>query len=416
MKHSHALVAAGSEVGRELQHVQQFIVHQANANVSVNPTNGKMQTQMTTIDHGKNFKPTMGAPVATNTTPFYGANNNMILNANKRRRTGQVVHAQQQKAPITAAIPNFNLNIPNPAAVLNNINTNGALTNMTPMQQRQKQKSQAQLARRRERNRILARRTRLRKKFFFESLQKEVMDLQKENAALRNIIKTNVPDLNTAKSILETCKKAELPPIVMEELGMSTGLDQQDFCLVKSLKTSQQSFVITDPSLQDNPIVYASDDFLTLTGYSREAVLGRNCRFLQGADTDKSKVNQIREAVETGEDVSVCLLNYTADGTPFWSQLFIAALRDTQNNIVNFIGVTVKVLGPGPDDPESDKFVNLTTSNNKQINQLEGNEDNNFDIVEDETMIGASHSVAPVLVSDSTDADQPSLSDYPVDC
>ena len=180
------------------------------------------------------------------------------------------------------------------------------------------------------------------------------MDLQKENAALRNVVKTHI-DSSQAKTILQTCKTPELPQIVVEELGMNTGLDQQDFCLIKSIKTSQQCFIITDPSLQDNPIVYASDDFLKLIGYARDSVLGRNCRFLQGTATDQSKVDLIRKGVANGEDVTVCLINYTADGTPFWNKLFIAALRDTQNNIVNYIGVTVKVSGPGPDDPENGK-------------------------------------------------------------
>lgn len=208
-----------------------------------------------------------------------------------------------------------------------------------------RQKSQAQIDRRRERNRILARRTRLRKKFFFESLQKEVMDLQKENLVLKEIVRTRVEE-NKARKILDTCTaNQELPQVVLEHCGDPSVLAQQDFNLMASIKQSQQSFVITDPSLQDNPIVYASDDFLELTGYTREQVLGRNCRFLQGTDTDPNKVAEIRKGLQNGDDVSVTFLNYCADGTPFWNKLFIAALRDAQNNIVNYIGVSVKVAG-----------------------------------------------------------------------
>jgi PAS domain S-box-containing protein len=134
-------------------------------------------------------------------------------------------------------------------------------------------------------------------------------------------------------------------------------LDQQDFNLIKSIQQSQHSFVITDPSLADNPIVFASDDFLSLTGYAREEVLGRNCRFLQGTETSQDKVNEIRKGLSTGDDVSVTLVNYTCDGVPFWNKLFIAALRDAQNNIVNFIGVAVKVSSPDPGDPEFGKII-----------------------------------------------------------
>jgi PAS domain S-box-containing protein len=204
----------------------------------------------------------------------------------------------------------------------------------------------------------LARRTRLRKKFFFESLQKEVMDLQRENSALKDIVRSQL-DCEEGRQLLDQCDATDkLPEGVMEACGeLSADMDKQDFNLIKSIQSSQHSFVITDPSLQDNPIVFASDDFLSLTGYSREDVLGRNCRFLQGDETSKEKVDEVRKALATGDDVSVTLVNYTADGAPFWNKLFIAALRDAQNNIVNFIGVVVKVASPQPGDPEFGKVI-----------------------------------------------------------
>jgi len=246
------------------------------------------------------------------------------------------------------------------------VNTSGsnkrprAVTGSGSQPTSRRQKTQAQIDRRRERNRILARRTRLRKKFFFESLQKEVTDLQLENLALKEIVKTTISDQDAekAKAILSQCTANEsLPSIIAESCGMDSmeELDKQDFSLVRCLQKSQQSFVITDPSLQDNPIVYASEGFLYITGYARDEVLGRNCRFLQGTNTCESKTKEVRNALANGEDVSVCILNYTADGTPFWNQLFIAALRDANNNIVNFVGVICKVASPSPDDSEAGK-------------------------------------------------------------
>lgn len=238
-----------------------------------------------------------------------------------------------------------------------------------------RQKSQAQQDRRRERNRILARRTRLRKKFFFESLQKDVSDLQRENAALKSIVRSRLRP-EDARPLLERCNANELLPSAIHNLedgdfdddegggvggGGSSGyakmLDREDFSLIQSIQNSQQCFVITDPSLHDNPIVYASDDFLSLTGYTQEEVLGRNCRFLQGSETDPNKVATIRKSVEVGEDVNVTLVNYTSEGVPFWNSLFIAALRDAEDNIVNFIGVIVKVNGPEPGDSEYGKVL-----------------------------------------------------------
>jgi len=255
------------------------------------------------------------------------------------------------------------------------------------MQGRGRKKTQAQIDRRRERNRILARRTRLRKKFFFESLQKEVMELQKENVALRDIVRTEIEG-EEGRALLEQCNAVrKLPREVLEACGENPDLDQEDFNLVTSIQQSQNSFVITDPSLQDNPIVFASDDFLTLTGYSREDVLGRNCRFLQGDDTSKEKVDLIKKGLAMGEDVSVTLVNYTADGTPFWNKLFIAALRDAQNNIVNFIGVIVKVASPEPGDPD---FGNPLGTESEIKDQSEVDPDGIVKTIEDAAVADAS--------------------------
>merc|ERR1712232_253469 len=132
-------------------------------------------------------------------------------------------------------------------------------------------------------------------------------------------------------------------------------LVNSDFSLIESLTSGQQNFVLSDPRLPDNPIVYASAGFYNLTGYSREQVLGRNCRFLQGPGTDPKHIEMIRSAVAKGNDFSVCVLNYKADGTPFWNQLFVAALRDTDNCIVNFIGVQCAVETEGESTLLEDK-------------------------------------------------------------
>ena len=95
--------------------------------------------------------------------------------------------------------------------------------------------------------------------------------------------------------------------------------------------------MLSDPRLPDNPIVFATPGFYKLTGYTPEQVLGRNCRFLQGSGTDPKSVDIVRKAIQSGSDCTVCLLNYKADGTPFWNQFFVAALRDSDNCIVNYV-------------------------------------------------------------------------------
>eukprot|EP00270_Netrium_digitus_P005956 TRINITY_DN1803_c0_g1_i3.p1 TRINITY_DN1803_c0_g1~~TRINITY_DN1803_c0_g1_i3.p1 ORF type:complete len:952 (+),score=329.11 TRINITY_DN1803_c0_g1_i3:111-2966(+) len=109
--------------------------------------------------------------------------------------------------------------------------------------------------------------------------------------------------------------------------------------LATTLERIQKNFVITDPRLPDNPIIFASDDFLELTEYAREEVLGRNCRFLQGKDTDPNTVQKIRHAIDNAEDVTVQLLNYTKSGKPFWNLFHLQAVRDNKGQLQYFIGV-----------------------------------------------------------------------------
>jgi arabinogalactan endo-1,4-beta-galactosidase len=72
-------------------------------------------------------------------------------------------------------------------------------------------------------------------------------------------------------------------------------------------------------------------------------VLGRNCRFIQGPETDVEEVAKIRKAISEGVDVSVLLLNYHKDGTTFWNQVHCAALRNEYGEIVNYVGVQCQV-------------------------------------------------------------------------
>ncbi|KAG5183189.1 AUREO-like protein, partial [Tribonema minus] len=161
-----------------------------------------------------------------------------------------------------------------------------------------------QQQKRRERNRVLAKRTRLRKKFMFQSLQTQVSSLHQENARLKGIVATRCGDRGAA--LLQQCSAASVPNVVANTTGQATALlHQSDFLLVKALQASAPSFCVTDPSLPDCPIVYASDGFIALTGYSRQQVLGRNCRFLQGPDTDPDTVAQLRRGIAEGRDTSV---------------------------------------------------------------------------------------------------------------
>nr|AML76786.1 putative LOV domain-containing protein [Mertensia paniculata] len=119
-----------------------------------------------------------------------------------------------------------------------------------------------------------------------------------------------------------------------------------------SLGRIKQSFVLTDPCLQDMPIVYASEAFLRLTGYARHEVLGRNCRFLSGPDTDPSTGFLINECIESERACTVRILNYRKEETSFWNYLHISPVRDASGKVAYFVGVQINDLCADQDQEE----------------------------------------------------------------
>jgi phosphoserine phosphatase RsbU/P len=96
----------------------------------------------------------------------------------------------------------------------------------------------------------------------------------------------------------------------------------------RALAASAEGITIADARLPDQPLIYANAGFERLTGYSVAEVLGRNCRFLQGSATDLATLDELRTAIGQEREVTVQLLNYRKDGTPFWNRLSITPVHD----------------------------------------------------------------------------------------
>ncbi|MBA3348170.1 MAG: PAS domain-containing protein [Actinobacteria bacterium] len=107
--------------------------------------------------------------------------------------------------------------------------------------------------------------------------------------------------------------------------------------VARAISALNDGVVLTDPSLPDHPIVWANDAFFELTGYGRDEVIGRNCRFLQGPLTDPFAVDRIRQAVASREHFHEALLNYRKDGTAFWNALTVSPVFDADGALVNFV-------------------------------------------------------------------------------
>jgi len=96
---------------------------------------------------------------------------------------------------------------------------------------------------------------------------------------------------------------------------------------------------LSDPDLEDSPIIYANKAFENLTGYSQAEIIGHNCRFLQGEDREQAERYQIMEALKNHQAVEVTLRNYRKDGTLFYNHLKIVPLFDRKQRVLYYLGV-----------------------------------------------------------------------------
>ncbi|MGU3465216.1 PAS domain-containing protein [Methylobacterium sp. C33D] len=110
-----------------------------------------------------------------------------------------------------------------------------------------------------------------------------------------------------------------------------------------AVRATRMPMIITDPAQHDNPIVFVNEAFLKLTGYTRMEVVGRNCRFLQGPDTETVAVDRLRDAIRRAEDVRVDLLNYRKDGSTFQNALYVGPVRDEEGRVVYFFASQLDV-------------------------------------------------------------------------
>ncbi|KAJ8602509.1 hypothetical protein CTAYLR_001273 [Chrysophaeum taylorii] len=223
--------------------------------------------------------------------------------------------------------------------------------------------------------REFAQRTTLRRGFFASALKRQLEALREENRQLKRLA-VEVLDDRARRDLFadlgteQSCVVADPPAVEAAQQGAVEAAQQdadaradvaalakvvqttrrvvattehdvtrRDLTLVKVVQQAQRAFVVTNPALPDNPIVWSSDEFTKLTGYDRSEVCGRNCRFLQGPKTNPKTVDAVRHAIGESHEASVVLLNYRKDGSTFWNRFFIAPLHDSKGQVTFFVGV-----------------------------------------------------------------------------
>jgi PAS domain S-box-containing protein len=135
----------------------------------------------------------------------------------------------------------------------------------------------------------------------------------------------------------------------------STGGSNDPFA--SAVRATRMPMVISDPRQPDNPVVFANDAFCRLTGYERADILGRNCRFLQGPETDPATIRRIHEAVNSARSIEIDIRNHRRDGEPFWNRLLMAPVRDADGELVYFFASQVDVT------IERERLAGLETHN-----------------------------------------------------
>jgi PAS domain S-box-containing protein len=109
--------------------------------------------------------------------------------------------------------------------------------------------------------------------------------------------------------------------------------------LTQILDSCVNGVTLTDPDLEDSPIVYANKAFEDMCGYPQEEIVGRNCRFLQAAHRDQPELDRLRAAIKKHEPIEVTLRNYRKNGELFYNRLVVKPLLDERGNVVYYLGV-----------------------------------------------------------------------------
>ncbi|MBI0539555.1 PAS domain S-box protein, partial [Roseomonas sp. KE2513] len=150
----------------------------------------------------------------------------------------------------------------------------------------------------------------------FERLQQRELDLEAEVACLRSQLQS----------------QGRVPV----ERGSTTPAGPDE--LFSAVEKTRMPMILTDPNQPDDPIIFVNRAFQDLSGYSAEELLGRNCRFLQGPDTDPAQVAEIRRALAERRDIAIEILNHRRDGTTFVNELYISPVFDRDGRLLYHFG------------------------------------------------------------------------------
>ncbi|MCZ2825061.1 MULTISPECIES: diguanylate cyclase domain-containing protein [unclassified Modestobacter] len=151
----------------------------------------------------------------------------------------------------------------------------------------------------------------------------------------------------------------------------ATGGTVEEALLRRALAATTSGVTIADMTAPDQPLVYVNAAFEQLAGLEAGEVLGRNCRFLQGQDTDPGTVDRMRLAIREGAEFRATLLNHRGpDREPWWNEIHLAPVLDTAGDVIQYIGVQTDVTGRVTAERELLRERDRTRQHLAQIEEL----------------------------------------------
>ncbi|WP_404377289.1 putative bifunctional diguanylate cyclase/phosphodiesterase [Vreelandella aquamarina] len=169
------------------------------------------------------------------------------------------------------------------------------------------------------------------------------------NQALTGIAQRFEIEITSRSDVVHYVNISFLPTVVMESVVGVYGVvkemtalrhhEEQLRIFQRSLEASSNGVLICEARADDFPIIYVNPAFVEITGYELEEVQNRNCRFLQGPDTDPNQIHEITQALIQQRDISLTIRNYHKDGRAFWNNIFISPVRDSNGQATHFVGI-----------------------------------------------------------------------------
>lgn len=178
--------------------------------------------------------------------------------------------------------------------------------------------------------------------------------------------------------------------IVQEDITELKKTEEELLLKTVAIESANDGIVLTDPTLPDNPIVYVSQGFLKLTGYTHSEVMGRNCRFMQGPDTDKVVVQRIREAIENELSFDGEIVNYTKLGRQWYNRLKLAPVCNSEGNLIRYVGVQLDVTAEKKHEIDRKNALEKEMKARREVERLY-REAQNANTIKDDFLATLSH-------------------------